>query len=244
MPNNPPPYTEVFDSKLTNHWTSRFSTGAGRATRPIIVRGRGRGAATRGRTVNFTDCGAKHCHRAHCEACQPPPVQVEVNIATSHPVADSEPLRQSRTLNPLATSFAAGSRAQLGARRSESRRISISRRSVSTTRADSPENRRQPSALPSTPAAGNPDNSRPSLPLLQPEIQFLQTIDCRLRFQVADQFSYHRISTNFRRLEYTCSCSRPKNKCTCDTAELTVNLGLHVILRNQEPRCQTPDSED
>jgi hypothetical protein len=25
---------------------------------------------------------------------------------------------------------------------------------------------------------------------------------------------------------------------------LTVNLGLRVILRNQEPRCQTPESEN
>jgi hypothetical protein len=69
--------------------------------------GRGRGVPTRGKTVNFANCGA-NCHRAHCEACQPPPARVEVNIATSRPVEDLEPLRQARTLNPLATPFVGG----------------------------------------------------------------------------------------------------------------------------------------
>ena len=164
--------------------------------------------------MNFTSCGAGHCHRPCCEACQPPPARVELNIATTQPMAGPGPAMQWRT-------FAAGTSAQLGTSRVGSRRNSISRRSVSTTRAASPENRHHPLALPSTPAAGSPDNSRPSSLVLQLEIQFHQTIDCRLRFQVADQFQYHRISTNFRRLEYTCSCSKPKNQCTCDTAELT-----------------------
>jgi hypothetical protein len=226
MPSNPPPpYAEALDSYPNPpHWTRHFSTGASRASRPIRGRGRGRGDQ-RGRAVHFTSCG--ECHRPCCEACQPPPARVELNIATSQPIAGPGPARQSRT-------FAAGIRAQVGTSGSGSRRTSVSRRSVSTARADSPEYRPHPPALPSTPAAGSPDNSRPGSPVLQPEIQLLRTIDCRLRFQVADQFQFRRITTDQRRIEYSCSCSKPKNKCTCSTAELTVNVKLRVILREQE----------
>jgi hypothetical protein len=248
--NNPPPYTEVLDCNPTNrsnqpsnHWTSAFSTARQNsiaARRSTRGRGRGRGSRgvpTRGRVVSFPNCGANHSHRFHCDGCRPPTARLEVNIATSGAATsgiaeDLEPVGPRRSLNPLAS---------LGG--SRDRQDSIPRRrSVSTTRADSPD--RCPPARTSSPTAGSPDNSRPSSPVLQPEIQFLRTIDCKLRFQVADQFSHHRISTSFRRLEYTCSCSKPKNQCSCSSAELTVNLGLRVTLKTElEARCESPESE-
>jgi hypothetical protein len=257
--NNPPAYTEVLDclptnhsNQPSNHWTSAFSTArqnsiaARRSTggrgRARGRGGRGRGVPTRGRVVSFT-CGANHSHRFHCDDCRPPTARLEVNIATSGATTsaraeDLEPV--GRSLNPLATPFASR-----GGSSNRQDPIPSRRRSVSTVRGASPEDTWPgPPARTSSPSGGSPDNSRPSSPVIEPEIQLLRTIDCKLRFQVGDQFSHHRISTIFRRLEYTCSCSKPKNLCSCSSAELTVNLGLRVTLKTElEARCDSPESE-
>jgi hypothetical protein len=181
MSSNPPPYVETLEiNPNPPHWTCHFSTGASRSSRPIRGWGRGRGTQ-RGRAVNFTSCGAVHCHRPCCEACQAPPAWVELNIATSQPIAGPGTARQSRT-------FATSARAQAGTSRSGSRRTSATRRSVSTTRAISPEYRPHPPAFPSTPAVGSPDNSRAASPVLQPEIQLLRTIDSGLKLLINFNF--------------------------------------------------------
>ena len=249
--NNPPPYTEVLDCNPTNrsnqpsnHWTSAFSTARQNsiaARRSTRGRGRGRGSRgvpMRGRVVSFPNCGANHSHRFHCDGCRPPTARLEVNIATSGRAEDLEPV--GRSLNPLATPFASR-----GASRDRQDSISNRRRSVFSVRGASPEDTWPgPPAHPSSPSGGSPDNSRPSSPVIEPEIQLLRTIDCKLRFQVGEQFSHHRISTIFRRLEYTCSCCKPKNLCTCSSSELTVNVGLRVILKTElEARCESPESE-
>ena len=257
---NPPPYTEVLDCLATDHqhqprdWTSAFSPArqasiaARRSTggrgRPRGRGARGRGTATRGRAVSFS-CGANHSHRFFCDNCRPPWPQLGVNIgttsarATSARAEDLVPLGRV-SLNPLASPFA--SRVASSDRQDS---ISDRRRSVSSFRGASPEDTWPgPPARRSSPSGGSPDNSRPSSPVIEPEIHLLRTIDCKLRFQVGEQFSHHRISTIFRRLEYTCSCCKPKNLCSCSSSELTVNIGLCVTLKTElEARCASPESE-
>jgi hypothetical protein len=254
---NPPPYTEVIDCVATDHqhqprdWTSAFSPARQAsiaARRSTGGRGRPRGRGARGRgtaarsTVSFS-CGANHSHRFHCDNCRPPTARLEVNIGTTSASARAEdlvPLGRV-SLNPLASPFA--SRVTSSDRQDS---IFNRRRSVSSVRgASPPDTWSGPPARPfEDPLGASPDNSRPSSPVIEPEIQLLRTIDCKLRFQVGEQFSHHRISTIFRRLEYTCSCCKPKNLCTCSSSELTVNIGLRVVLKTElEARCESPESE-
>jgi hypothetical protein len=263
-PSNPPPYTEVINCSGTEHhnqprdWTAAFSparqasiaarrTTAGRGRPRGRGAARGRGTATQnvhsGRAVSFS-CGTNHSHRFHCDNCRPT-ARLEVNIGTTSASAtraeeDLVPLGRV-SLNPLASPFA--SRVTSSDRQHSTLNR---RRSISSVRgASPPDTWTGPPARPlEDPFGASPDNSRPSSPVISPDVQLLRQIDCKLRFQVAEQLTHHRISTIFRRLEYICSCSKPKNLCTCSSSELTVNIGLRVVLKTEgAARCESPESE-